>query len=129
MTYLALAIGLLIFFAVIACGRVAQRTLTVGGELRASLWLMRSPELDDDEKEIRIRAMAGRMLSAFLVVAAWSLLAIAAPALAIWLGAKAGLYDIGDVMAAAGSWWFLIAATVLMTGLWWAGRTLARRRG
>ncbi len=115
MIYLALAVAILLFVAVLKLGRVVQRSLDVVATVRGTLAVMASATMSEDEKESRVQKDALLMMRAFAILAFWSAVAVAVSVLAVVLGSLAGFYDLESAQAAAESWEVILAACVIMT--------------
>jgi len=113
--YLALAVAILLFVAVLKLGRVVQRSLDVVATVRGTLAVMASATMSEDEKESRVQKDALLMMRAFAILAFWSAVAVAVSVLAVVLGSLAGFYDLESAQAAAESWEVILAACVIMT--------------
>ena len=106
-------------------GPVAARLGRVGAEARAT---MTSAELDDAEKERRVRAMAGRTLADTLGLAARLALVAAACALVVWAGSALAGVPAGLAVERAASWRGLVGLTVAVAAWATLRRRLARPR-
>ena len=115
MIYLALAIAVLLFVAVLRLGRVVERSLGVVATVRDATSVMASSSLSEDEKETRIQRDALAMLRAFAILAFWSAIAVGVSILAVVLGSLAGFYDLESAQAAAESWEVILVVCVVMT--------------
>ena len=115
MIYLALAVAVLLFVAVLRLGRVVERSLGVVATVRDATSVMASSSLSEDEKETRIQRDALAMLRAFAILAFWSAIAVGVSILAVVLGSLAGFYDLESAQAAAESWEVILVVCVVMT--------------
>jgi len=113
--YLALAVAVLLFVAVLRLGRVVERSLGVVATVRDATSVMASSSLSEDEKETRIQRDALAMLRAFAILAFWSAIAVGVSILAVVLGSLAGFYDLESAQAAAESWEVILVVCVVMT--------------
>jgi hypothetical protein len=113
--YLALAIAVLLFVAVLRLGRVVERSLGVVATVRDATSVMASSSLSEDEKETRIQKDALAMMRAFAILAFWSAIAVGVSILAVVLGSLAGFYDLESAQAAAESWEVILVVCVVMT--------------
>lgn len=106
-------------------GDVARRIGRVGFEARTT---MSSAELDDDEKERRVRAMTGRTLADTLRLALGLAAVAAAASLVVWLGSLLAGIPVERAVARAVSWQGLVGLTLAVVA--WAAlrRRLARPR-
>jgi hypothetical protein len=121
--YVALAIALVLFVAVLRLGRVVERSLAVVATVRHATADMTSSTLSEDEKEIRIQREAVAMMRAFSILMFWSLAAAALSVAVVVLGAQFDFYDLESLTAAAQRWDVIIVTGVVMTVL-----LVARRR-
>ena len=115
MIYLALAIAVLLFVAVLRFGRVVERSLGVVATVRDATSVMTSSSLSEDEKETRIQKDALAMMRAFAILAFWSAFAVGVSILAVVLGSLGGFYDLESAQAAAESWEVILVICVVMT--------------
>lgn len=115
MIYLAFAIALLLFVAMLRLGRVIERSVAVVATVRGATTVMASSTLSDDEKETRIQQDALAMLRAFAILTFWSAAAIGLSVLAVVLGSSLGLYNLDKAVAAASSWEVIVVASLVMT--------------
>ena len=103
-------------------GGVARRIGRVGFDARAA---MTSAEIDDDEKERRVRAMAGTTLADTGRLALRLALVAAACTAVVWLGSLVVGVPVETVVARAASWQGLLGLTLAIVA--WAA--LRRRLG
>lgn len=97
---------------------MSSRARDVVRTARGSVAVMTSAAYSDDEKEARVRRAAGRLVAAFLLIAFWSVLAIAIPVSIVVAGGIAGLYRLDQAAEIASSWAFILAAGAAMTIAW-----------
>lgn len=95
--------------------RIAGRIGRVGFEARAT---MSSTDLEDDEKERRVRAMAGSTLADTARLALRIALVAAACAAVIWLGSSLAGTPADRALDRAASWQGLLGLSVAVTA--WA---------
>lgn len=81
---------------------------------------MSARDLDDDEKERRMREASGRMLLGFLRIAGIGAAAVGAAFAILWAGAAIGFYTAAQVAETATSWPFLLVSTLAAIMLWLA---------
>jgi hypothetical protein len=125
---LSLIAGCLSFILVLRLTDVIGVTGTAARTAADAAQVMRAPELTDDEKEMRVRKAAVRLLGSFVSITLIGCAALAAPVLIVWLGSVAGLYALDDAIAIAMGWPFLVGATVVFLVAWVLQRQLSKRR-
>ena len=113
MVYFLLAVSALLFALGIRFLGLVARSRQVVDAVRGALAVIRAEDLDDHEKEIRIQKAATRMLLLFgsLLWRTVVLLAIPLLFLALWIAL--GTISVSETVRIAGSWPFILVASVL----------------
>jgi hypothetical protein len=111
---LAFALLVVVGFASILSGLgVPNRASRVLDESRATLQVVRSPNLTDLEKETALQGKSVTLFSHLLGILFGSLVALAIPVGIVWLAGLVGLVTFADVMDILQRWDFLAAVAVL----------------
>lgn len=128
MSLLALLIALAAFVVVLrVTGAEAAVTQSLATSRNAAA-VIRAGDIDEDEKERRVRRAAGQLFGSFLRIAASAAASLIVPAAIVWAGAALGLWSIDRVVAIATGWPFLIGGSVAAVALWIGLNRMGRAR-
>lgn len=118
---------MVISFAAILEGlRLPWYARQVGDRARESLAVLRDAEIDDREKERRMQRQSLRLFGLLAILVGGSLVALGVPLGMVWGLEQLGVGSLGGTLDVLERWDFLLAATLLGGGAYWA---LSRRRG
>ncbi|RAH97363.1 hypothetical protein DLJ53_29650 [Acuticoccus sediminis] len=127
MIVVMLTASILAFVAVLhfagAAGLARDAASTAGGAAA----VMRSRDIDDDEKERRIRIAAVRLFGSFLAITAVCVGAVAAAAAVVVLGSAFGLYRLAEAVEVGSGWPFILVSSIGMLLVWLLLRQSPRR--
>lgn len=112
-SYLVVAGALVLFLVGLRLCGVVGRVTTLAVIVSETLAVIRS-DADDPVKEKAAQKAALASLAAFFAISLRVAAIIGVPAGLIWLGARAGLYDLAVIQAAALDWYFIIGSTAAM---------------
>lgn len=99
---------------------LVPKSVSVLGHSRSAVAVMRDSNLNDDEKESALQASALALVRLLMQLLAGSAVAALVPIGLIWLLDMLGLMSFEAVLDTLASWRFLLAATVVGTGVSWA---------
>jgi hypothetical protein len=105
------------FIAVFEALGLVPRGREAVDRARRSVEDLRSPELDDLQKEKVLQAHSLRLFSLFLQLALGGAAAVLLPAALVWLLAQTGLVSFAAVLELAVSWEFVLVSAVAATGI------------
>ncbi|MEM7522786.1 MAG: hypothetical protein AAF360_03320 [Pseudomonadota bacterium] len=123
-----LSFSVVLFAVLLRRFRIVALAHDVTTVTRRALRTMGATTLNDDEKERRIRHMAGRVARLGLSISLRSALCLAAAVAVVALGAGAGLYTIGAATRVAVGAPFILTATAAAIAVWWTLASLAAGR-
>lgn len=122
-----LAACVVVSFAAILEGlRLPWYARQVGDRARESLAVLRDAELDDREKERRMQRQSLRLFGLLAILVGGSVLAIGVPLGLVWGLEQMGVGSFGATLDVLERWDFLVGATVLGGGAYWALSRLRR---
>lgn len=115
MTYLVIAAAVALFCLGLRLFRLVPHALDAMATARSATGVMRSPDLDDDTKEVEVQRAALKLFKLFALITLGIAGALALSALAIWLADLTGLATASHVIDVSLSWPVLIVTLVVMT--------------
>lgn len=115
MVYAALAVAVGLFAVGLRLTGVVSKARAVLSDANRSLQVMRSLDLTDDEKEVRIRAASLGMFVAFFSILTRTAIAIAIPAALVALCIVAQVFRAEEAVSAGMDWRFIIASALFVT--------------
>jgi phage-related tail protein len=117
MTYAFIAISLAVFVASVRLLGIVETARATVESARSAGAVLRSTEIDDEEKEKIIQAAGIQMFAAFLKLSFKFSCSIALSVGVVVAGAAAGLYSMAGAVTAASDWTVVTAATVITIAL------------
>jgi hypothetical protein len=99
---------------------LVPKSMSVIGRSRGAVAVLRDSNLNDDEKESALQASALGLLRLLMQLLGASAVAALVPIGTIWLLDVLGLMSFEAVLDMLADWRFLLAATVVGTGVSWA---------
>lgn len=124
MSFLLAALVVVVFALVLERLRLPDRARETGERARASLDVLRDPELDDREKETALQEQSLRLFGLLGILLGGSLLALGLPLLGVWLLELAGVSSLEAVLGVLERPDFLLATVVVGVGGYLAYRKL-----
>lgn len=118
MTYAFLAVSVFLFMLAIKLFGVVPQVRKIIAETQMAVGVMRSRELDDEEKEERVQKAAIAMMASCVFVTLRIAATVAVPVIFVAAPVYFGLYTADEVYAAASNWIFIVVSSVVMIGLW-----------
>lgn len=116
MVYLFLVLGLGLFVISLKFLGVVPRVTLVVANLQDATSVMKSSDLSEAEKEVKIQRAAVAMFRSLFSIALRSATTFAAPVVFVAAGSLAGLYTYEEAVQAAINWEFIVGSTVVMIG-------------
>lgn len=114
MTYLAIALSIVLFCWSLRALRLVPASLDAVSTAREAAGVMRNPALEDDEKESRVQAAAVRLFRLFGTITLRTVAALAVPVVVLAVLAGVDLVSVPEVLDAALSWPVIAASTLAM---------------
>ena len=114
MTYVAIALSIVLFCWSLRALRLVPASLEAVSTAREAAFVMRDPALDDDEKESRVQAAALRLFRLFATITLRTVAALAVPVVVLAALAGLDLVSVPEVLDAALSWPVILASTLAM---------------
>lgn len=118
MTYAFLVVSVFLFMLAIRLFGVVPHVREIMADTNTALSVMRSRELDDEEKEERVQKAAIAMMKASVVVITRIAATVAVPVIFVAVPVYFGLYTADEVLVAASNWIFIVVSSVVMIALW-----------
>jgi hypothetical protein len=122
--YAGAIVACVVFLLVVRAVGLFRTPGAVFGAARQALRDLRDASLDDDAKEVRMRRHSVTFGRYFLQITGTAILGLGASLALLWLLDRAGVVPLESVLAALGSWRFVVGAVVVMGG----GLFVVRRR-
>jgi hypothetical protein len=119
MSYVAIAIAILLFCWSLRTLGLVPASLEVVSTARRAAAVIKAPDLSDREKEAQTRAAAIRLFVLFGTIALKTVVALAVPVLAIVLLGLTDIVAMPDVIEASMSWPVIAASTIAAALVLW----------
>ena len=113
MAYAILLIALALFMAAIHFTGMVSRVKGVIVTTHETVGIMRSTELDDEQKEAAVQKAAIAMMLSFVTILLRVIVICAVPALFVYICMGAGLLTEEALYAGLSNWYFIVITSVI----------------
>jgi hypothetical protein len=119
MNFVLAVLVVIVFAAILERARLITHVRDVVRRARANYSVVADPALTDEQKERRLRAETPQLFALLGRIVLWSVLALALPLAALWIGDRLAVLSLAAVLAVFMRLDFLLVLTAAGILVWW----------